>query len=151
MIKKLLYIFLLISSFLLISCSNKDKTGNDAFKVDSSKGLSQFNKTSYVSLDSFDASSIDSNLKTAYLWISIKYDKMSSYPNSNNTTEPEYLLYTDVEGSGTDYSFSMPKGNQKFLEGTLKFSEDASTLTIEFTKNILMPTLEGKTFLCERK
>lgn len=148
MIKKLLYFLFVI---LLIGCSNKDKTGNDVFSVDYSKGLEQFNKSSYVSSDSFDASSVDTNLKNAYLWVSIKYDKLSSSINSNNIEEPEYLLYSDVEGKGLDYTFSIPNANQKFIEGSLTFSEDASSLTIKFTKNVLYPTLVGKSFVCNKK
>lgn len=147
MIKKLLYFIFVI---LLIGCSNKDKTGSDTFSVDYSKGLEQFNKSSYVSVDTFDASSVDANLKNAYLWVSIKYDKLSS-SNSNNTDEPDYLLYSEVEGKGLDYTFSIPKANQKFIEGSLTFSEDASSLTIKFTKNVLYPTLVGKTFVCNKK
>ena len=148
MIKKLLYFLFVI---LLIGCSNKDKTGNDVFSVDYLKGLEQFNKSSYVSSDSFDASSVDTNLKNAYLWVSIKYDKLSSSINSNNIEEPEYLLYSDVEGKGLDYTFSIPNANQKFIEGSLTFSEDASSLTIKFTKNVLYPTLVGKSFVCNKK
>ena len=148
MIKKLLYFLFVI---LLIGCSNKDKTGNDVFSVDYSKGLEQFNKSSYVSSDSFDASSVDTNFKNAYLWVSIKYDKLSSSINSNNIEEPEYLLYSDVEGKGLDYTFSIPNANQKFIEGSLTFSEDASSLTIKFTKNVLYPTLVGKSFVCNKK
>ncbi|WP_281818799.1 hypothetical protein [Brachyspira pilosicoli] len=149
MIKKILYFIFVI---LLIGCSNKDKTGSDTFSVDYSKGLEQFNKSSYVSVDTFDASSVDANLKNAYLWVSIKYDKLSSsIINSNNTDEPDYLLYSEVEGKGLDYTFSIPKANQKFIEGSLTFSEDASSLTIKFTKNVLYPTLVGKTFVCNKK
>ncbi|AGA65915.1 hypothetical protein BPP43_03035 [Brachyspira pilosicoli P43/6/78] len=148
MIKKILYFIFVI---LLIGCSNKDKTGSDTFSVDYSKGLEQFNKSSYVSVDTFDASSVDANLKNAYLWVSIKYDKLSSSINSNNTDEPDYLLYSEVEGKGLDYTFSIPKANQKFIEGALTFSEDASSLTIKFTKNVLYPTLVGKTFVCNKK
>lgn len=147
MIKKILYFIFVI---LLIGCSNKDKTGSDTFSVDYSKGLEQFNKSSYVSVDTFDASSVDANLKNAYLWVSIKYDKLS-FSNSNNTDEPDYLLYSEVEGKGLDYTFSIPKANQKFIEGSLTFSEDASSLTIKFTKNVLYPTLVGKTFVCNKK
>ncbi|WP_302280417.1 hypothetical protein [Brachyspira pilosicoli] len=50
-----------------------------------------------------------------------------------------------------DYTFSIPKANQKFIEGSLTFSEDASSLTIKFTKNVLYPTLVGKTFVCNKK
>ena len=135
MIKKLLYFIFVI---LFIGCSNKDKTSSDTFSVDYSKGLEQFNKRSYVSVDSFDASSVDSNLKNAYLWVSIKYNKLSSSVNSNNTDEPDYLLYSEVDGKGIDYTFSIPKSaNQKFIEGSLTFSEDGSSLTIKFTRNIL--------------
>lgn len=148
MIKKILYFIFVI---LLIGCSNKDKTGSDTFSVDYSKGLEQFNKSSYVSVDTFDASSVDANLKNAYLWVSIKYDKLSSSINSNNTDEPDYLLYSEVEGKGLDYTFSIPKANQKFIESSLTFSEDASSLTIKFTKNVLYPTLVGKTFVCNKK
>ena len=148
MIKKLLYFIFVV---LLIGCSNKDKTGNDVFSVDYSKGLEQFNKSSYVSSDSFDASSVDTNFKNAYLWVSIKYDKLSSSINSNNIEEPKYLLYSDVEGKGLDYTFSIPNANQKFIEGSLTFAEDASSLTIKFTKNVLYPTLVGKSFVCNKK
>lgn len=148
MIKKLLYFIFII---LLIGCSNKNKTGNDVFSVDYSKGLEQFNKSSYVSVDTFDASSVDANFKNAYLWVSIKYNKLSTSINSNNIEEPDYLLYSDVEGKGLDYTFSIPKANQKFIEGSLTFSEDASSLTIKFTKNILYPTLVGKSFVCNKK
>ncbi|MEI0580657.1 hypothetical protein [Brachyspira pilosicoli] len=148
MIKKLLYFIFII---LFIGCSNTDKTGNDVFSVDYSKGLEQFNKSSYVSSDSFDASSVDANFQNAYLWVSIKYDKLSSSINSNNIEEPEYLLYSDVEGKGLDYTFSIPNANQKFIEGSLTFSEDASSLTIKFTKNVLYPTLVGKSFVCNKK
>ena len=147
MIKKLLYFIFVI---LLIVCSNKDETG--IFIVDYSKGLEQFNKRSYVSIDSFDASSVDANLKNAYLWVSIKYNKLSTSISSDNALEPDYLLYSDVEGKGLEYTFSIPKAvNQKFIEGSLIFSEDASSLTISFTKNILYPTLVGKSFVCNKR
>lgn len=114
MIKKILYLIFVI---LFIDCSNKDKTGSDTFSVDYSKGLEQFNKSSYVSVDTFDASSVDTNFKNAYLWVSIKYNKLSTSINSNNIEEPDYLLYSDVEGKGLDYTFSIPKAaNQKFIE-----------------------------------
>ncbi|MEI0611454.1 hypothetical protein [Brachyspira pilosicoli] len=149
MIKKLLYFIFVI---LLIGCSNKDKTGSDTFSVDYSKGLEQFNKSSYVSVDTFDASSVDANLKNAYLWVSIKYNKLSTSISSDNALEPDYLLYSDVEGNGLEYTFSIPKAvNQKFIEGSLIFSEDASSLTISFTKNILYPTLVGKSFVCNKR
>lgn len=148
MIKKLLYFIFVI---LLISCSNKDKTGNAVFTVDYSKGLEQFNKSSYVSFDSFDASNVDTNFKNAYLWVSIKYNKLSSSISSNNFIEPDYLLYSDVEGKGLYYTFSIPKANQKFIEGSLTFAEDASSLTIKFTKNILYPSLVGKSFVCNKR
>ena len=148
MIKKLLYFIFVV---LLIGCSNKDKTGNEAFSIDYSKGLEQFNKNSYVSVDTFDASSVDANFQNAYLWVSIKYDKLSSSINSNNTQEPDYLLYSEVDGKGVDYTFSIPNANQKFIEGSLTFSEDGSSLTIKFTKNILYPTLVGKSFVCNKR
>ncbi|WP_297286325.1 hypothetical protein [uncultured Brachyspira sp.] len=149
MIKKLLYFIFVV---LLIGCSNKDKTGNEAFSIDYSKGLEQFNKSSYVSADTFDASSVDANFQNAYLWVSIKYDKLSSSINSNNTQEPDYLLYSEVDGKGVDYTFSIPKSaNQKFIEGSLTFSEDGSSLTIKFTKNILYPTIVGKSFVCNKR
>ena len=66
MIKKLLYFIFVV---LLIGCSNKDKTGNEEFSIDYSKGLEQFNKNSYVSADTFDASSVDANFQNAYLWV----------------------------------------------------------------------------------
>ncbi|WP_295296320.1 hypothetical protein [uncultured Brachyspira sp.] len=114
--------------------------------------MEQFNKNSYVSVDTFDASSVDANFQNAYLGLSIKYDKLSSSINSNNTQEPDYLLYSEVDGKGLDYTFSIPKSaNQKFIEGSLTFSEDGSSLTIKFTKNILYPTLVGKSFVCNKR
>lgn len=74
-----------------------------------------------------------------YLWISIKDNKVVLDASPNNTTVPEFTQsdYFSVTGTGTDYNFSLPdsKNTPNSVVGTLKFSSDASTLTLHITKN----------------
>lgn len=129
--KKLLTIFLslFLIGILSVSCSNSDKTGST---IDDSKGIEQFNGNTYVSKDSFDASSLDPNLKTAYLWVSVKDGQVSTLP-SDNITPPDFdTAYFAVTGSGTDYNFSIANNS---VVGTLTFSSDGSSVTVRYTKN----------------
>ena len=89
--KKLLTIFLslFLVGILSISCSNEDKTAP--------KGIEQFNGNTYVSGDIGGGS---------YIWVSIKDGKVGIMGNNSNTSEPEYLGYMNVTGSGTDYNIS---------------------------------------------
>ncbi|AGA67368.1 hypothetical protein R4M03_08445 [Brachyspira pilosicoli] len=133
--KKILSI--IFSLFLVgvfsVSCSNSDKTGST---IDDSKGIEQFNGNTYVSKDSFDGTSVGLD-KDAYLWISIKDGKAATLPSNDNTTEPSYLGYFSVTGAGTDYSFSLSdsSGTPNSVVGTLKFSSDGSSVTINYSKN----------------
>ncbi|MEI0700141.1 hypothetical protein R4K92_14595 [Brachyspira intermedia] len=125
--KKLLTIFLslFLIGILSVSCSNEDKTAP--------KGIEQYNGNTYVSEDSFDASSVKPDLKTAYLWVSIKDGQVATFPNDNKTTAPDFTgIYFTVTGSGTDYSFSI---NNNKVVGTLKFSADGSSVTLRYTAN----------------
>ena len=153
--KKLLTIFL--SLFLVgifsISCSNSDKTGagDGNSTVDNSKGIEQFNGNTYVSKDSFDASSLNSGLKTAYLWVSVKDGKVGVLPNNNNNTAPVFegsYMTGPITGSGTDYTFDSGDGT---VAGTLTFSSDGSSVTVNFEKNTVMPSFENKDFICNKK
>ncbi|WP_297286343.1 hypothetical protein [uncultured Brachyspira sp.] len=145
--KKILSI--IFSLFLVgvfsISCSNSDKTGSST--IDDSKGIEQFNGNTYVSKDSFDLSgSVGQDYKTAYLWISIKDSKIYMYPSKDNNTEPSYQGYMDVTGSGTDYTFD---SGDNTVSGTLKFTD--TSVTVNFTKNTVMPSIVGKNIVCNKK
>ena len=140
--KKLLTIFLslFLVGILSISCSNEDKTAP--------KGIEQYNNNTYVSKDSFDASSVMPGLTTAYLWVSIKDGKVGIMGDNSNTSEPEYLGYMNVAGSGTDYNFYSSAGD---TEGTLKFTSDGSSVTVNFEKNTAMPSIVGQDIVCNIK
>ncbi|WIH83373.1 hypothetical protein NEI00_10245 [Brachyspira pilosicoli] len=142
--KKILSI--IFSLFLVgvfsVSCSNSDKTGS----VDNSKGIEQYNGNTYVSTETFDASGFDPSLNPAYMWVSIKDSKVGIYASIDNNTEPTYQGYMNVEGSGTDYTFDSGDG---YVSGTLKFTD--SSVTVRFTKNIAMPSIEGQDIVCNKK
>ncbi|MEI0486334.1 hypothetical protein [Brachyspira intermedia] len=146
--KKLLTIFLslFLVSILSVSCSNSDKTGST---IDDSKGIEQFNGNTYVSKDSFDASSVRPELKTAYLWVSVKDGQVATLP-SDNTTPPDFdIAYFAVTGSGTDYSFSLDSGS---VVGTLKFSSDGSSVTLRYTANPGAPAeMLNKNIVCNKR
>ena len=140
MSKKILTIFLslFLIGILSVSCSNADKTGagDGNSTVDNSKGIEQFNGNSYVSGD------IGGN----YLWVSIKDGKVGIMGANNNTSEPSYLGYMDVTGSGTDYNFNSSTGD---AAGTLKFSD--TSVTVRFTKNDNAPSSVDQDFVCNKK
>ena len=154
MSKKISTIFLslFLIGILSVSCSNSDKTGagdgNSA--VDSSKGIEQFNGNTYVSKDSFDASSVMPDLTKAYFWVSIKDGQVATLPNDNNTTAPDFTgTYFTVIGSGTDYRFSI---NNNKVVGTLKFSADGSSVTVRYTANPGAPAeFLNKDIVCNKK
>ena len=116
-----------------------------------SKGIEQYNDNTYVSKDSFDASSLDPGLKTAYLWVSIKDGKLATLPDNNNTTAPNFTgmyMTGPITGYGTDYTFDAGDGKTK---GTLTFSSDGSSVTVRYTKNPNAPSFENKDFICNKK
>lgn len=126
-----------------MSCSNNDKTG--------SSGIEQYNGNTYVSKDSFDLSSLNSSYKTAYIWVSIKDGKVGMFPNDNNTTAPNFTgiyMTGPITGSGTDYTFDSGDGT---AAGTLKFTSDGSSVTVNFAKNTAMPSIVGKDIVCNIK
>lgn len=131
--KKLSTIFLslFLVGILSISCSNEDKTAP--------KGIEQFNGNTYVSEDIGGGS---------YIWVSIKDGKVGIMGNNSNTSEPEYLGYMNVTGSGTDYNFYSSAGD---TEGTLKFASDGSSVTGTFTKNDNAPQTVGQSVVCNIK
>ncbi|MEI0517949.1 hypothetical protein [Brachyspira murdochii] len=133
MSKKISTIFLtlFLVGILLVSCSNKDKTDP--------KDIEQYNGNTYVSGDIGGGS---------YIWVSIKDGKVGIMGNNSNTSEPEYLGYMNVTGSGTDYNFYSSTGDS---EGTLKFSSDGSSVTVKFTKNDNAPYIVGQDFVCNKK
>lgn len=140
--KKILSI--IFSLFLVgvfsISCSNSEQQTDP-------KGIEQYNGNTYVSKDSFDLSnSVGQDYKTAYLWISIKDSKIYMYPSKDNNTEPSYQGYMDVTGSGTDYTFD---SGDNTVSGTLKFTD--TSVTVNFTKNTVMPSIVGKNIVCNKK
>ena len=151
MYKIKLSIFISLFLVVLLSCSNADKTGTGNSMVDNSKGVEQFNGNIYVS------SKITINNQSGYLWVSIKDAKVSLQPDENNMTSPTFndLSYFSVKGSGTDYSFSIPdsKQNPDSIVGTLKFTSDGSSVTVNFTENGNDPTGEtlNKHFVCNKK
>ena len=116
-----------------------------------SKGIDQYNNNTYVSKDSFDASSLDPGLKTAYLWVSIKDGKLATLPDNNNTTAPNFTgmyMTGPITSYGTDYTFDAGDGKTK---GTLKFSSDGSSVTVKYTANPGAPSFENKDFICNKK
>ncbi|EKV57617.1 hypothetical protein A966_04496 [Brachyspira hampsonii 30446] len=144
MSKKISTIFLtlFLVGILSVSCSNKDTTDP--------KGIEQYNGNTYVSTETYDASSVFPNLQTAYLWVSIKDGQVATLPNDNNNTAPTFPSenYFTVTGSGTDYSFSVYQGQ---VVGTFKFSSDGSSVTIRYTKNTVMPSIENTDIVCNKK
>ena len=112
--------------------------GQDVTYTKTSKGIQQINGNSYVG----DIGGGN------YIWVSIKDGKVGIMGNKSNTSEPEYLGYMNVTGSGTDYNFYSSIGD---AEGTLKFSSDGSSLTVRFTKNDNAPEIENKDFVCKKK
>ncbi|AEM21162.1 hypothetical protein Bint_0531 [Brachyspira intermedia PWS/A] len=136
---------------LSISCSNKDKTGSSDGSATTTKGIEQYNGNTYVS------SKIQINNQLGYVWISVKDSKVAIKPNEDNNTSPIFDTgnYFSVTGSGTDYNFSIPdsKQNPDSIVGTLTFSDDASYVTLNITKNGDDPTGEtlNKHFVCNIK
>ena len=118
--KKILSI--IFSLFLVgvfsISCSSKEDP----------KGIEQFNGNTYVSAETFDASSAgyDAN---SYVWVSVKGGKLAMCPDANNATAPSSFdgFYMDVSGSGTDYRFSIASDS---VIGTFKFASDGNTVIV---------------------
>ncbi|PCG20255.1 hypothetical protein [Brachyspira sp. G79] len=163
MSKKILTIFLtlFVVGVLSVSCSNKDTTGvgngnstedssngNGNSAVDSSKGIEQFNGNSYVSAQSYTVEQLGG---TGYLWISVKDGQLGISASRDNANEPTYEGYFPVTGSGTDYSFSNPDFNETpdAIVGTLKFSD--TSVTIRYTKNTVMPSIENTDIVCNKK
>ena len=168
--KKILSI--IFSLFLVgvfsISCSNSDKTGSgnntdntgsgnntdNTGNGETTKGIEQFNGNTYVSTETFDAIKAGSTTKV-YLWVSVKDNKVGITNEANNKTlsGSYFPIYMDVTGSSTDYSFSH---HSYFYingsaQGTLKFSSDGSSVTVNFTKNAAMPSIEGQNIVCNKK
>ena len=147
MSKKILTIFL--SLFLVgifsISCSNSDKTGST---IDDSKGIEQFNGNTYVSTETFDASGFDSTLMAAYVWVSVNNSEVAVFPNDNNTTPPDFteVYMSGITGSGTNYTFD---SGDNTVSGTLKFTD--ASVTVNFTKNTAMPSIQGQDIVCNKK
>ena len=54
----------------------------------------------------------------------------------------------DATGSGTDYKFDSGDGT---AAGTLKFASDGSKVTVRFTKNTVMPSMQDKYIVCIKK
>ncbi|MBW5383786.1 hypothetical protein E6A46_10635 [Brachyspira pilosicoli] len=139
--KKILSI--IFSLFLVgvfsISCSNSDKTGSST--IDDSKGIEQFNGNSYVSENSFNYQS-----SQVYLWLTVKDGKVGIINGNDQTSEPTYLGYMDVTGSGTDYTFDSGDG---IVAGTLKFTD--TSVTVRFTKNTAESTIVGQDIVCNKK
>ena len=136
MSKKILTIFLslFLVGILSVSCSNADKTDP--------KGIEQYNNNFYVSTSAV--------LDSAYLWVSIKDGKVGMLPN-NNTTPPDFTgkyMTGPITGSGTDYTFDSGDGT---AAGTLKFTSDGSSVTVNFAKNTAMPSIVGKDIVCNIK
>ncbi|ASJ22134.1 hypothetical protein [Brachyspira hampsonii] len=145
MSKKISTIFLslFLVGILSVSCSNKDTTDP--------KGIEQYNGNIYVSTQSFDLSKIDlfgKGYENAYMWVSIQDSQIGIFPSKDNNTEPVYQGYFPVTGSGTDYSFSVNNGG---VVGTLQFSSDGSSVTVNFTKNTVMPSIENTDIVCNKK
>ena len=116
-----------------------------------SQGIEQYNGNTYVSKDSFDASSVIPDLKTAYLWVSVKDGKIATIPNDNNNTAPVFegrYMTGPITGYGTDYTFDAGDGKTK---GTLNFSSDGSSVTLRYTANPDAPSFENKDFICNKK
>ena len=112
-----------------------DKTGAG----ETTKGIEQYNDNSYVSGD----------IGGSYLWVSIKDGKVGIMGDNSNTSEPEYLGYMNVTGSGTDYNFYSSAGD---TEGTLKFTSDGSSVTVTFTKNDKAPAEMLNTYIvCNKR
>lgn len=125
--------------------------GQDVTYTKTSKGIDQYNNNTYVSKDSFDASSVMPELKTAYLWVSVKDGKIATIPNDNNITPPNFTgmyMTGPITGYGTDYTFDAGDGKTK---GTLKFASDGSSVTVRYTKNPDAPSFENKDFICNKK
>uniref|UniRef100_UPI003F4B939A hypothetical protein n=1 Tax=Brachyspira catarrhinii TaxID=2528966 RepID=UPI003F4B939A len=137
MSKKILTIFLslFLVGVLSVSCSNSDKTGAG----ETTKGIEQYNGNTYVSGDIGGGN---------YIWVSIKDGKVGIMGNNSDTSEPSYLGYMNVTGSGTDYNFYSSTGD---TEGTLKFTSDGSSVTGTFTKNDNAPGTVGQPVVCNIK
>ena len=89
-----------------------------------------------------------SEVETTKMVIPYIEEKDGKFTQKGQEVQMALAIYGEEKTSNT---FSIPKANQKFIEGSLTFSEDASSLTIKFTKNVLYPTLVGKTFVCNKK
>ncbi|MEI0531549.1 hypothetical protein R4I97_08310 [Brachyspira pilosicoli] len=134
--KKILSI--IFSLFLVgvfsISCSNAEQQTDP-------KGIEQYNGNSYVSENSFNYQS-----SQVYLWLTVKDGKVGIINGNDQTSEPTYLGYMDVTGSGTDYTFD---SGDNTVSGTLKFTD--TSVTVNFTKNAAMPSIEGQNIVCNKK
>ena len=109
-----------------------------------SKGIQQINGNSYVSESAI--------MGSLYLWVSVKDSKVGMSGGNDQTSEPQYQGYFSVTGSGTDYSFSTDYyGQPNAIEGTLKFASDGSTVTVNYSKNPAMSSIEGKNIVCNIK
>ena len=53
-----------------------------------------------------------------------------------------------ITGSGTDYTFD---SGDSTAAGTLKFTSDGSSVTVNFAKNTAMPSIVGKDIVCNIK
>ena len=82
------------------------------------------------------------------MWVSIKNSKVGIMGNNSDTSEPSYPGYMNVTGSGIDYSFSVDNGG---IMGTFKFSSDGSSVTVNFKKNTVMPSIENTDIVCNKK
>ena len=135
MSKKISTIFLslFLIGILSVSCSNADKTGAG----ETAKGIEQYNGNTYVS---------EKKDRGIYLWVSIKDGKVGIMGHDNNTSEPSFLRYMDVTGSGTHYNFNSSTGD---TAGTLKFSD--TSVTFRFTKNDNTPSIVDQDFVCNKK
>ena len=121
---------------------------NNVTYTKTSQGIQQINGNSYVSAESFTVP----QLGTGYLWVSVKDSEVAMGAGNDQTSEPQYEGYFSVTGSGTDYSFSTDYyGQPNAIEGTLKFASDGSTVTVNYSKNPAMSSLEGKNIVCNIK
>ena len=144
MSKKISTIFLslFLIGILSVSCSNADKTGAG----ETTKGIEQYNGNTYVSTEAFNYQS-----SQLYLWVSVKDGKIATLPNNNDNTAPVFegsYMTGPITGSGTDYTFDAGDGKTK---GTLKFSSDGSSVTVNYSKNPVMSSIEGKNIVCNIK
>ncbi|WP_157151383.1 hypothetical protein [Brachyspira sp. SAP_772] len=135
--KKLSIIFsLFLVGVFSVSCSNSEQTDP--------KGIEQYNGNTYVSTGTF----ADQQSSEVYLWVSVKDNKVGMAPNANNTTAPDFTgsYMSGITGSGSDYSFDSGDG---IVAGTLKFTD--TSVTVNFTKNTVVPSTIGQDIICNKK